>query len=176
VFTPFPHGTPLQVGIIVGFLSAFTIYIWSLVIKIEAQVKDMTFPLGESALDYVKVLFGFVRQGSFAGVALFGALLFGAFTTDFEYGKMISDEKHDLFLLSLNAAVQVGFYVVLAVAGPLRYLFNANLTMLAALKRNATESDRRLYPKPPRFVRPAKARPASRSQKTSSAVRRDVPT
>ena len=47
VFRPFPHGTPLQVGIIVGFLSAFTIYIWSIVMKIEAEVQEMTFPLGE---------------------------------------------------------------------------------------------------------------------------------
>lgn len=141
IFKPIPHGTPLQVGIITGFLSAFTIYIWSMETKIAAEAKAMTIPLGKAAFQYLKLLFAFVRQGSFAGVALFGALLFGAFTTDFQYNEMVSPDKHDLFLLGLNAAVQVGFYVVASVAGPLRYLFNANLIMLEVLRKNAIESD-----------------------------------
>jgi hypothetical protein len=141
IFKPIPHGTPLQVGIITGFLSPFTIYIWSMENKIEAEVEAMTIPLGEATFEYLKLLFGFIRQGSFAGVALFSALLFGAFTTDFQYNKMTSTNNHDLFLLGLNAAAQVGFYVVFSVAGPLRYLFNTNLIMLSVLKKNAVVTD-----------------------------------
>ncbi len=142
IFLPeFPHGNVFNVGTITSFIAAFSIFVWFLCERVALDDNAMQ-AAGPSTLDYIKALFAFLRQGAFAGVALFGALFFAAFTTDFKYAETAVTQESDRFWLHLNTAMQIAFYTIFLVVGPLRYLFLATLTVLAQFKAVTAKMDR----------------------------------
>jgi hypothetical protein len=96
---------------------------------------------GQASFEYLKTLFAFGRQGAFAGVTLFGALFFAAFTTEFKYSETTVTEKSEVFLLNINAALQIAFYATYCVMGAIRYFFVMNLNVLSRFKEIAIEMD-----------------------------------
>jgi hypothetical protein len=143
IFRPeFPHGNVFAVGMTMTFLSAFSIFVWSIGDQIALDPKTLRSG-GEATFEYVKALFSFVRQGAFAGVTLFGALFFAAYSNGFEYSKMTVTDVSDRFFLNLNTGFQIGFYAIYAVVGPVRYFFMMNLRLLSQFKAIAARLDRR---------------------------------
>ncbi len=142
LFLPeFPHGNLFAVGVTTTFLSAFSIFVWSIGIQILIDPESLK-SSGDATFDYLKALFSFVRQGAFAGVALFGALFFAAFSTEFKYVENTVTDKRDIFLLNLNIALQVAFYTLYSVGGVVRFFFNMNLHILSQFKEVAARMDR----------------------------------
>jgi hypothetical protein len=141
IFRPeFPHGNLLAVAIVAGLLFAFTIFVWSVGQAICADAKSAVGE-GEATLGYLKELLSFVRQATFAGIGVFSGLLYGAFTVEFEYINTIATSAPDKFLLRINAAAQIGFYAIFAVAGPVRYFFMMSLRVLSNFKEMANRLD-----------------------------------
>jgi hypothetical protein len=168
LFLPeFPHGNLFAVGITTTFLSAFSIFVWSIGLQISIDPESLK-SSGEATFDYIKALFSFVRQGAFAGVALFGALFFAAFSTEFKYVENTVTDKRDIFLLNLNIALQVAFYTLYSVGGVVRFFFNMNLHILSQFKDVAARMDRekRANILPP--IAPSKALPSDHPQEISS--------
>ena len=142
IFLPeFPHGNVFAVGIMTTFLSAFSIFVWSIGNRtaIETRVIESAGPV---TVDYIKTLFSFVRQGAFAAVALFGALFFAAYSTGFKFVESITSDKSDTFLLNLNLNMQIAFYVIYLIVGAIRYFFLMNLRILSQFETVATRLDR----------------------------------
>src|SRR6202035_2991599 len=110
IFLPeFPHGNIFAVGSTTAFLSLLTMFVWSMCNHISEDAKSLT-STGQASFEYLKTLFAFARQGAFACVTLFGALFFAAFTTEFKYSETTVTEKSEVFLLNINAALQIAFY------------------------------------------------------------------
>lgn len=151
LFLPeFPHGNLLSVGATTAFLSAFTIFAWSIgdqVLIDPESIKDA----GNSTFEYLKALLSFVRQGAFAGVTLFGVLFLAAFTTEFQYADATVKSDSDKFILHINIAAQIGFYAIYAVVGAVRYFFVMNLQILSSFKSIAIRLDAQMLTsqKPP---------------------------
>jgi hypothetical protein len=142
IFLPeFPHGNIFGVGITTTFLSAFSIFVWSISNQIVVDDK-MLKSGGANTLDYVKTLFTFTRQGAFACVALFGALFFASYTNGLKFNEAIASEKSNIFLLNSNVNAQVAFFTIYCVAGPARYFFVASMKILAQLKEITKRLDR----------------------------------
>jgi hypothetical protein len=143
IFRPeMPHGNLFAVGMTTTFLSAFSIFVWSIGDQIALDPKTLKSG-GEAMFEYVKALFSFVRQGAFAGVTLFGALFFAAYSNGFEYAKMTVTDVSDRFFLNMNTGFQIGFYAIYAVVGPVRYFFMMNLRLLSQFRTIADRLDRR---------------------------------
>jgi hypothetical protein len=141
IFLPeFPHGNIFAVGSTTAFLSLFTIFAWSMCSLISADAKSLT-SAGQASFEYLKTLFAFGRQGAGAGVTRVGALFFAAFTTEFKYSETTVTEKSEVFLLNINAALQIAFYATYCVIGVIRYFFVMNLDVLARFKEIAIEMD-----------------------------------
>jgi hypothetical protein len=142
VFLPeFPHGNLISVGAATAFLCAFSIFVWSIGshVLLDSESVDAA---GFATFEYMKVLFSFVRQGAYAGVALFGALFLTSYATGFKYAESTVTDKSDLFLLNANVAFQIGFYALLSIVGPIRYFFIMNLQILTQFKNIAGRIDR----------------------------------
>lgn len=141
IFLPeFPHGNVFAVGSTTAFLSLFTVFVWWMCSHISADAQSLT-SAGQASFEYLKTLFAFARQGAFAGVTLFGALFFAAFTTEFKYSETTVTEKSEVFLLNINAALQIAFYATFCVIGAVRYFFVMNLDVLARFKEIAIKMD-----------------------------------
>jgi hypothetical protein len=141
IFVPeLPHGNLMAVGATTSLLCAFTIFVWSMC---DGMAKDATSSdiSGQAGFEYLKVLFTFARQGAFAGVTLFGVFFFAAFTTEFKYIEILVNSPADKFWLILNAAVQIAFYAIYAVVGPIRYFFVMSLEILSQFKKVAVRID-----------------------------------
>jgi hypothetical protein len=135
LFQPeFPHGNVITVGVLASFFCSFSIFVWSIGRQISIYTEGLTSE-GTGTVEYMTALSGFVRQGAFAAVALFGALFFGAFATLFGYVESVVTEKADLFLLKYNTAFQIGFYAMYSLVGPVRYFFMMNLYILSEFKK-----------------------------------------
>jgi hypothetical protein len=146
IFLPeFPHGNIFAVGSTSAFLSLLTTFVWWMCSHLSADAKSLT-STGQASFEYLKTLFTFARQGAFACVTLFGALFFAAFTTEFKYSETTVTEKSEMFLLNINAAVQIAFYASYCVMGAVRYFFAVNLNLLSRFKEIATEMDRATTP------------------------------
>jgi hypothetical protein len=142
IFLPeFPHGNLLAVGTVTGFLSAFSIFVWSIGDQISINPTALA-TAGNATFEYLRALLSFVRQGAFAGVALFGALFFAAFTTEFQYIDTTVTAQADKFLLHINTSAQIGFYAIYAISGPIRYFFLMNLQILSHFREIAARLDR----------------------------------
>jgi hypothetical protein len=142
IFLPeLPHGNLLNVGSTTSFLSALTIFVWSIGGKISVDSETLKSG-GASTFEYMKTLFAFLRQGAFAGVALFGALFFAAFSNEMKYSETMLPDKQDLFVMNLNIAMQIAFYASYSVAGAVRYFFLMNLSLLSQFKELAARLDR----------------------------------
>ena len=142
IFLPeLPHGNIFQVGVTTTFISAFSIFVWSIGNKtaIDSKLDGST---GLVTVDYIKTLFSFVRQGAFAAVALFGALFFAAYSTGFKFAEFITSDKSELFLLNLNLNMQIAFYVMYLIVGVVRYFFVMNLQILSQFENIARRLDR----------------------------------
>lgn len=147
IFLPeFPHGNLFAVGTTTTFLSAFSIFVWSIGSRIYLS-DDALKSAGSATFEYIKALFAFIRQSALAGVALFGALFFAAFSTEFKYVENTVTDKSDQFWLSLNISIQIAFYTTYLVAGSLRYLFTMTLQILAQFKYVAAQIDRNAFSK-----------------------------
>jgi hypothetical protein len=143
IFLPeFPHGNIFGVGMTTTFLSAFSIFVWSISNQIVVDDK-MVKSGGANTLEYAKTLFTFTRQGSFAGVALFGALFFASYTNGLKFNEAIATEKSNIFLLNSNVNAQVAFYTIYSVVGPVRYFFVASMKVLAQLREITKRLDRK---------------------------------
>jgi hypothetical protein len=146
IFLPeFPHGNLFAVGVTTAFLSAFTIFVWWIGDQISIDPTSLE-SAGHETFEYMKALFTFVRQGAFAGVTLFGALFFAAYST-------VTD-KHDLFLLKLNTGFQIGCYAIYSVVGAVRYFFIMNLQILSQFRAIAARLDRETAGKSPATAEP----------------------
>jgi hypothetical protein len=142
IFLPeLPHGNLFNVGATTSFLSALTIFVWSIGGKISVDSETLKSG-GALTFEYMKTLFSFLRQGAFAGVALFGALFFAGFATEFKYSETMLTDKQDIFMMNLNIAMQIAFYASYAVAGAVRYFFLMNLNLLSQFKELAARLDR----------------------------------
>jgi hypothetical protein len=142
IFLPeFPHGNLFAVGATTAFLSAFTVFVWSICDRMSKDSRSIT-STGEATFEYLKTLLTFVRQGAFAGVTLFGVLFFAAFSTLFKYTEAVVTSKHDIFLINVNISVQMAFYTTYCVAGAVRYFFVLNLEILSKFKDIAIQLDR----------------------------------
>jgi hypothetical protein len=147
IFLPeLPHGNLFNVGMTTSFLCALTIFVWSIGGKISVDSETLKTG-GNATFEYMKALFAFVRQGAFAGVALFGALFFAAFSQDMKYSTNMLDDKRDIFLMNLNSGMQIAFYASYSVAGAVRYFFLMNLNLLSQFKELAARLDRETAPK-----------------------------
>jgi hypothetical protein len=143
IFLPeFPHQNLFAVGTTTTFLSGFTIFVWSIGDRINLS-EDILKSAGVATFDYIKAVFTFMRQAAFAGVALFGALFFAAFATEFKYDTTTVTDKSDQFWLMLNTSLQLTFYTTYLVVGSLRYLFMMALKTLSDFKYVAAQIDRR---------------------------------
>lgn len=139
-FPEFPHGNLFAVGSVTAFSSAFSIFVWSVGEKIYLNNEALD-AAGPATFEYVKALFTFVRQAAFAGVALFGALFFAAFSTEFSYAKDISSDLGELFWLHINISMQITFYAFYLVGGVVRYFFTMTLIMLLQFRFVASKLD-----------------------------------
>jgi hypothetical protein len=141
IFRPeFPHGNLIAVGTVSGLLFAFTIFVWSFGQESCANAKSAVNG-NDAALEYLKELLSFVRQATFAAIGVFSGLLYGVFTVESDYIQAIASSQSDKFLLGLNAAAQIAFYAIFAVAGPVRYLFLTSLRILSDFKEMAVRLD-----------------------------------
>lgn len=141
IFLPeFPHGNIFAVGATTAFLSALSVFVWSINDQIILDPKSLK-SSGLATLEYMKVLFAFVRQGAFAGVALFGALFLAAYATGFKFVEATVTDKADIFLLDANIAVQIAFYTIYCLAGPMRYFFVTTMRILAQFREIAKRLD-----------------------------------
>jgi hypothetical protein len=142
LFLPeFPHGNVFAVGAMTTFLSALSVFVWSISRQITVDSKSLR-SAGLATLEYMKVLFAFVRQGAFAGVALFGALFLAAYATGFKFVEAVVTDKSELFLLNSNLALQIGYYAVYCVVGPVRYFFLTSIKILSQFMKIASRLDR----------------------------------
>lgn len=155
IFLPeFPHGNVLFVGIMTTFLSSFAIFVWSISNQIAINPRALG-SAGVATLEYLKALFAFVRQGAFAGVALFGALFFAAYTTGFKFVEAVVTDKSDLFLLNSNVGVQIALYAIYCIVGPIRYFFSTSLRILIQFREIAEQLDQKPLRGRPRKIRSA---------------------
>jgi hypothetical protein len=142
VFVPeFPHGNILSVGVTTSILSASTIFVWQMGGRV-ISIKDVSVA-GRETIEYLKTLLTFIRQGAFAGITLFGALFFSAYSTGFNYVQSTVDPgaKVEIFLLKANVGFQIGFFGVYAIAGMLRYFFSMTLRILEEYREIALVID-----------------------------------
>jgi hypothetical protein len=145
IFLPeFPHGNLLAVGITTGFLSAFTIFVWTIGEQVAVDPSSLG-TAGNATFEYLKAILSFVRQGAFAAVALFGALFFAAFTTEFQFADATVTAAQDKFMLHLNMSLQIGFYATYSVIGAVRYFFVMNLQILSSFKVIAARLDQQSF-------------------------------
>src|SRR5262249_44218659 len=85
IFLPeFPHANIVAVGTTTSFFTAFSIFVWSITREISIDARSLHSP-GDATLEYLKVLFTFVRQAAFACVTLFGALFLAAYATGLKF-------------------------------------------------------------------------------------------
>jgi hypothetical protein len=145
IFLPeFPHGNLLAVGVTTAFLSAFTVFVWSIGEQVAIDPSSLR-TAGNATFEYLKAILSFVRQGAFAAVALFGALFFAAFTTGFQYADATVTAPQEKFLLHLNTGFQIGFYATYSVIGAIRYFFVMNLQILSSFKVIAARLDQQSF-------------------------------
>ena len=142
IFRPeFPHGNLLAVGTVSVILFSFTIFVWSFGRESCLDAKS-ALRGNDTALQYLKELLSFVRQATFAAIGLFQRTSLRVFAVETDYANAIVTTQHDKFILGLNAAAQIGFYAIFAVAGPMRYLFLTSLTILSDFKEMALRLDK----------------------------------
>jgi hypothetical protein len=98
---------------------------------------------GRETLEYLKSLLTFIRQGAFAGITLFGALFFSAYSTGFNYVESTVNPaaKNEILLLKANIGFQIGFYGIYAIAGVLRYFLTMTLNILEEFREIASRID-----------------------------------
>lgn len=143
IFLPeFPHANLVAVGVTTGFFTAFSIFIWSVARELSIESRPLR-SAGNATLEYLKVLFTFLRQAAFACVTLFGALFLAAYATGFKFADATVTDPSDKFLLYVNIGFQVSFYAVYAIAGPIRYFFVMNIRVLSQLKETSFLVDRK---------------------------------
>jgi hypothetical protein len=147
IFKPeMPHGNLFVVGATTSFLSAFTIFVWWMCDNLARQSMTVV-TCGPGSLEYLKTIYTLARQSAFAGVTLFGALFFAAFTTESKYLEATVTSKSDIFLLNLNIQFQIAFYATYSVIGAIRYFFVATITILSKLRTISIQSDQEIAQK-----------------------------
>jgi hypothetical protein len=137
-----PHGNLIAVGTEATCVAGFAIFVWSVGHRISLDAESVE-SVGNATLEYLKALLSFVRQGAFAGVALFGALFFAAYTAGFKYVEAVVADKADIFLLNANTAAQIVYCSIFSVIGPVRYFFSMNLQVMRKFRDIAAQLDRK---------------------------------
>ena len=160
-----------MVGLATSLLTALSIFVCSIARQISNENRSLE-SAGDATLEYLKVLFTFVRQAAFACVTLFGALFLTAYATGYKFADAIVADKSDLFLLYVNTGFQVSLYAIYAVAGPIRYFFIMNIQVLTQFKEASFRVDeKRGTIKEKRFS--AIARKAKRSSASDRSPRKN---
>jgi hypothetical protein len=124
-----------------AFLSAVSIFVWSIGEKIPIESKSFE-SVGKATSEYMKELLSFTKQAAFAGVTLFGVIFFSAFSTASKYVESTVSDKADIFLLNIDILFQFTFHAIYSIVGFVRYCFTMSVSILAQFKDVASRLDR----------------------------------
>lgn len=144
IFRPeFPHGNIVSVAVGGAFLSSITIFVWWMCNQILSSREENTG--ARETIEYLKSSLAFVRQATFAGLALFGAFFFTAYSTGFSYVESTvtpgPTSAKEILLLKANIGFQIAFYGIYSLAGILRYFLQTTLRALTQFQVLAARTD-----------------------------------